>query len=411
MNCQMDLMKLTKSCNKNIVLVGDVVTFKLLALNTSNIILGTVEDEEVYVYDVLPSELEFIEGSVKVNNIPSPDSDINAGINLGILDINESKVITFDAKVIKYNPISIINSASASFGYIVDNYCPSRGVVISNDVVLEVTVYSLDIYKTSDKEFVVLGDIITYTVKVTNSGLVTTVNTIFKDVLSTGTKMIDGSFKINSNAVNKVDLEKGINIGNIAPGCSTVLTYKVKVLQPNCSMQLENKASATFTVVLENGCTGKGESNPSSTSTDIINLGIANFKQISIEEYLKIPPQKPDVDQINVANASINIVKCHVVRTNKVKSIEGQILSGYKLIIYGMLKITIEYTACDKSQSVHSAHYDVPFSTFIVLPENYNTGSKMEVDPVVEDVYSKVVNCRLFFANITALINIKILLC
>ena len=45
---------------------------------------------------------------------------------------------------------------------------------------------------------------------------------------------------------------------------------------------------------------------------------------------------------------------------------EGTCLSGRKLIIEGTLKQKIVYTAEVDTQSVHSAHYEVPFMAFII---------------------------------------------
>ena len=53
---------------------------------------------------------------------------------------------------------------------------------------------------------------------------------------------------------------------------------------------------------------------------------------------------------------------------------EGQILTGWKLIIEGVLDHKIEYVADLPEQSVHSAHFRVPFSTFIILPEDFVEG-------------------------------------
>ena len=71
----------------------------------------------------------------------------------------------------------------------------------------------------------------------------------------------------------------------------------------------------------------------------------------------------------------------------------------------------IEYTALEATQSVHSAHYSIPFSTFVVLPEDYIVGSKLDVEGMVEDIYYNSTDIRNFFQNTTAMINVKILMC
>ena len=90
---------------------------------------------------------------------------------------------------------------------------------------------------------------------------------------------------------------------------------------------------------------------------------------------------------------------------------EGQRLTGFKLVITGYLNIVVKYTALDMEQSVHSAHYKIPFSTFIVMPDEYSVGSKLDVEGIVEDIYYKAHDERCFFTNTTVLINVKILDC
>ena len=90
---------------------------------------------------------------------------------------------------------------------------------------------------------------------------------------------------------------------------------------------------------------------------------------------------------------------------------ENQPITGYKLVVHGVLNLVIEYTALEARQGVHSAHYTIPFSTFVVLPEDYVVGSNLDVEGIVEDVYYNSTDIRNFFQNTMAMINVKILMC
>ncbi|MBW4829552.1 MAG: DUF3794 domain-containing protein, partial [Clostridiaceae bacterium] len=103
----------------------------------------------------------------------------------------------------------------------------------------------------------------------------------------------------------------------------------------------------------------------------------------------------------------IEIINTKVIKTPVSTSLEGQKLTGFKLIVEGMLNQKVEYIACDKEQSVHAAHFRVPFSTFIVLPENYVEGTNVEVEAIVEDIYSQLIDKRTVFKNITFMILAK----
>lgn len=119
---------------------------------------------------------------------------------------------------------------------------------------------------------------------------------------------------------------------------------------------------------------------------------------------------------------------------------EGTCLSGRKLIIEGVLKQKIVYTAEVETQSVHSAHYEVPFIAFIIPyakfegltyqenievfdPETnsskfingylYNEQNgivvdlceEFNVDKCIEDIYVYALDKRRVFKNVTVFLK------
>jgi len=81
-------------------------------------------------------------------------------------------------------------------------------------------------------------------------------------------------------------------------------------------------------------------------------------KQFGVEEQLVIPDPKPDIEQLLEVIVHPRIDKCKIIDTPL----------GKKLIINGHLKQQILYVADVPCQSVHSAHFTVPFCTFIEIP-------------------------------------------
>ena len=53
---------------------------------------------------------------------------------------------------------------------------------------------------------------------------------------------------------------------------------------------------------------------------------------------------------------------------------------------------------------VHSAHYNIPFSTFIVL-SNYAEENNIEIEGFIEDIYFNKLDNRNVFVNNTVLIK------
>lgn len=129
------------------------------------------------------------------------------------------------------------------------------------------------------------------------------------------------------------------------------------------------------------------------------------FKQLTVEENLTIPTAKPDIEQIVRIMAEAKITSTKIIKTPKGISLEGQKLTGWKVIIEGILLQKIEYVADEPTQSVHSAHFKIPFSTFIVLPCSITNDLVVTIVPYIEDIYAKQLDKRHIFKNITLLLD------
>lgn len=142
------------------------------------------------------------------------------------------------------------------------------------------------------------------------------------------------------------------------------------------------------------------------------------WTQVFIPEILCIPPQKPDVEQILNITACVDIISQRIVKTpiggtitgdppvfTPTPNYEGTILTGRKLVIEGILRQKIVYTADVPEQSVHSAHFDVPFSVFIILPFDTPLFTKYKIEPCIEDIFVCRVSKRQIFKNVTLFIK------
>ncbi len=136
--------------------------------------------------------------------------------------------------------------------------------------------------------------------------------------------------------------------------------------------------------------------------SSVFPLSTTAWKEFSVMETLCIPVQKPDMKRITSLNIDAKITEFEVVRTPVTNAnFEGVVSTGYKLIVKGKLIQFIEYVADSCEQSAHSAHFEVPFCTYIVLPDYYMPGNSITVDAIVEDVYVEQTSKRCFFKNVT----------
>lgn len=136
---------------------------------------------------------------------------------------------------------------------------------------------------------------------------------------------------------------------------------------------------------------------------------LAAFKQFNVQETLELPEAKPDIEQIVTVKAELFITKTKVIKTPSAVSLDGQTLTGWKLIVEGNIKQVIQYVADEPLQSVHAAHFTIPFSTFVVLPSNYVEGTPVDVKGYIEDIYAEKMDCRRIFKNITILLVAKVI--
>ncbi|MGL5084707.1 MAG: DUF7507 domain-containing protein [Clostridium sp.] len=396
----MPKLRLEKSSDVDIAVIGDTVTYTIVATNE-----GTIAFTDVVVRDLLAPELDFIEGSVKIDGVSDLKANILAGVHLGPIAIIASKTLTFKVKIIGAK-CDVCNIATADYYYTLDKGITNEyGIQSSNESCICIKNISILVAKVADKSEVSLNDIINYTVTVTNESDSTIDSAVFKDILPISLLLIDGSVTVDGVVVSNPNLALGINIGTLAPKQIVIIKYSAKVIAGSCSRKIKNSAFVESKYSFDNGSVKNIVSNIASVE---ICSNIAAFKQLSIDKLCPIPPQKPDMEEVNSVFVTGKILKSYVIKTHKGVSNEGQNLSGYKLVVNGVLNIIIEYTANDKSQSIHSYSCDVPFGTFIILPTNYTNCRNVNVDVQIEDVDYETDNCRETFINIMYLVIAKI---
>lgn len=131
---------------------------------------------------------------------------------------------------------------------------------------------------------------------------------------------------------------------------------------------------------------------------------VSTFKQMNTDYIFCIPDPKPDIEQIVRVWVDSCVTSTQLVKTPTGTSLEGQTVTGYKLLVTGDISLKIEYVACNSVQSVHTAHTKFPFSSYVVLPENTNPNAIIKGNVAIEDVFSEQMDCRCIYNNITMLV-------
>ncbi|MGL5243897.1 MAG: hypothetical protein ACRC7R_01795, partial [Sarcina sp.] len=188
------LISVVKSNSVKRVAVGDIVEYTILVKNIGDVNTGNVILLDVVVKDPLASELNFVQGSLKINGLEYPNENISAGVNIGDLDLEESRTLTFNVKIIAKKNTPVVNNANVEYKVKLDANSPLQlSKAFSNEVELLVNKPNLRIIKTADNQAVSLNDKVNYTVTISNDGDLDLINLVFNDNISLLTKVIDGT--------------------------------------------------------------------------------------------------------------------------------------------------------------------------------------------------------------------------
>lgn len=145
------------------------------------------------------------------------------------------------------------------------------------------------------------------------------------------------------------------------------------------------------------------------------------WTELFIPEIVDIPVQKPDLEGLVEVHSCVEIISQRVVKTpivtgytsptgiavpgNEIANGECTNITGKKLVIEGLLKQRVIYTALVDNQSLHSANYTIPFSAFIIIEGDTPLSQKFRITPIIEDIFAYGLSERSVFKNTTIFIK------
>ncbi|MGO4108755.1 DUF7507 domain-containing protein [Paenibacillus sp. YAF4_2] len=203
--------------------VGDIVNYSVTVTNTGNIEIVPI------LFDPLNAYSSFVAGSVWINGISVPAVSPITGIPVGPIAPGEAVVVSYNVILITVPPTQFyVNQANATFTYTPPGRTPLARTGTSNVVLIENPLYTLDVVKSADVATAIVGQIISYRIDVTNNGAIPATNVIVTDSVTSGTSVVPGSIQVNRvPAIG--DLTTGINIGTLAPGATSTVTFQSQV--------------------------------------------------------------------------------------------------------------------------------------------------------------------------------------
>lgn len=227
-NVVLGKINVTKGVDKSIATIGDELTYTVTLTNVGNVI-----DSNVFFQDVPSIGVTFKAGSVKINNISQQSLSPITGFNLGDIGIGNVVIVSFVVTVVSV-PTSnqVTNQAVITFEYVVDpKQPPYVDTTYSNTVTTNIAYGSLSVTKAVNKQYATVGEQITYTVTVVNTGNINATNVVFLDPTPRNVTFVLGSVTINGVAYTDYNPSSGFNLNTMVPGQIITVVYKVQVIQ------------------------------------------------------------------------------------------------------------------------------------------------------------------------------------
>lgn len=273
-------LSVTKECNKQYAKIGDVLTYSFAVSNIGNI---TVTDTRFI--DNLPTAVAFVPRSVKINEIVKSGYNPSTGFSLGSLAASQVYKISFTVSVNSLPvPNTVINSAAVLYDYYVN---PNDQLISnsskSNTTTTIINAASVTVQKYVDKAYATIGDILSYSILIQNTGTVDLTDIVLTDLIQSEATLVKDSVKINGVTNNGYDPNSGFSILDITVNGAELIEFKVKVNSLPNPNTIVNSAGITYKYLIDPSGTVKssGSANSNSVTTTINNAVVSNTKTVS----------------------------------------------------------------------------------------------------------------------------------
>ncbi|WP_410974062.1 DUF7507 domain-containing protein, partial [Bacillus pacificus] len=233
---------MTKAVDKNFADIGDILTYTVSFTGT-----GNTNANNVIFTDVIPTGTTFVVNSVTIDGTTQVGANPANGVNIGSIPTGTTKNVSFQV-VVNTIPASnvVFNGSSASYQYTVNpSQSPVTKNISSNLVSTQINNANVTLTKSTNKQFATIGETISYTILITNSGNTAATNVQLTDSLPNGTILTPGSVTLNG-VLQNVDSLVFVPIGTIPGGATFTLSFQVTVINITTQNPIINNAFASY---------------------------------------------------------------------------------------------------------------------------------------------------------------------
>lgn len=225
-------LQVTKSANPKNATLDETITYSILVRNNGN------RAAEVTLYDVLPKEVVFVKNSLLLDGIPQPGVMPGLGISLGNMTAGAVIRVTFQAIVSSLpTDLKVRNQSEARYLFNTVDGRKIEGVIRSNIEEVNILGQQFTASLAASTGFTFLGDIISYTISVTNRGNRRMENTIATAPVPSEAQFVLGSVTMDGFMLPSANPNQWMEVGSIDPGNTVQLTFQVRMISmPPLSM-------------------------------------------------------------------------------------------------------------------------------------------------------------------------------
>nr|WP_268235140.1 hypothetical protein [Priestia taiwanensis] len=219
-------MLATKTANTVVATIGDIIGYTVSLQNT-----GSTITNSIFFIDAIQDGTAFIPGTVAINGSTLSTADPNTGFSVPNIGAGQTTVITFQVSVTNVPPINPVpNTAQIDYSFIIDpNSAPVQRSTTSNTTFVQINAANIVSLKTANTDIAVIGEVLTFTTTLTNTGNIAAISAIFTDAIPEGTTFIENSLSINNLIQPGVNPENGVIIGTILPNETVSIAFQAQL--------------------------------------------------------------------------------------------------------------------------------------------------------------------------------------
>lgn len=130
-------------------------------------------------------------------------------------------------------------------------------------------------------------------------------------------------------------------------------------------------------------------------------------KDFKIRDILKIPKDMSTITTLTSVSISLENIELEVFETFKAENNKGELLTGKKAFITGILVSNYKYITNQYIKKVRNIKFETPFSTYVNIEEEFLQKENFLASLYVQDVEVRAVGKRKIYQHILVALSIN----